>query len=45
MATIKHVATAPVRALDLLGGQLAFYLKALAWIPRTLRRNGSKSAA
>jgi phospholipid/cholesterol/gamma-HCH transport system permease protein len=38
MATIKHVATAPVRALDLLGGQLAFYLKALAWTPRTITK-------
>src|ERR671911_2766346 len=27
-----------VRALDDLGGQLAFYLKALAWTPRTVRR-------
>jgi phospholipid/cholesterol/gamma-HCH transport system permease protein len=26
------------RALDDLGGQLAFYLKAFAWTPRTLRR-------
>jgi phospholipid/cholesterol/gamma-HCH transport system permease protein len=38
MSAIKTVATAPVRALDLLGGQLSFYLRALAWTPRTIRR-------
>ncbi len=38
MAMIKNVATAPVKLLDLLGAQLSFYLKALAWTPRTIRR-------
>jgi phospholipid/cholesterol/gamma-HCH transport system permease protein len=38
MSAIKTVATAPVRALDLLGGQLSFYLRALAWAPRTITR-------
>ena len=28
----------PVRAVDDLGGQLVFYLRAFAWTPRTLRR-------
>ncbi len=28
----------PLRSLDTLGSQLAFYLRALAWTPRTLRR-------
>ncbi|MBM7785818.1 MlaE family ABC transporter permease [Tenggerimyces flavus] len=35
---IRNVATAPVKLLDLLGAQLSFYLKALAWTPRTIRR-------
>lgn len=29
---------AALRTLDDLGGQLAFYLRAAAWAPRTLRR-------
>ena len=28
----------PLRSLDKLGEELAFYVKALAWTPRTLRR-------
>lgn len=34
----KRVALRPVVYLDDLGGQMAFYLKALAWTPRTIRR-------
>ena len=36
--TARRVATAPLTWLDTLGDQLSFYLRALAWIPRTLRR-------
>src|SRR6476469_5895314 len=36
--TARRVATAPLNWLDTLGDQLSFYLRALAWIPRTLRR-------
>ncbi|HEX2132541.1 MAG TPA: ABC transporter permease [Actinophytocola sp.] len=36
--TAKRVANAPLTWLDALGDQLSFYLRALAWIPRTLRR-------
>jgi phospholipid/cholesterol/gamma-HCH transport system permease protein len=35
---IRRVVTAPLTWLDTLGDQLSFYLRALAWIPRTLRR-------
>lgn len=38
VAHARRVAGRPVAALDDLGGQLAFYLKALAWTPRTVRR-------
>ena len=34
----RRVAQAPLNALDQLGDQLSFYIRALAWIPRTLRR-------
>jgi phospholipid/cholesterol/gamma-HCH transport system permease protein len=34
----RRVAGRPLVALDDLGEQLAFYLKALAWTPRTIRR-------
>ncbi len=34
----RRVANAPLTWLDTLGDQLSFYLRALAWIPRTLRR-------
>jgi phospholipid/cholesterol/gamma-HCH transport system permease protein len=34
----KNAAQRPVTALDDLGEQMAFYLKALAWTPRTIRR-------
>jgi phospholipid/cholesterol/gamma-HCH transport system permease protein len=36
--TVRRVANAPLTWLDTLGDQLSFYLRALAWIPRTLRR-------
>jgi phospholipid/cholesterol/gamma-HCH transport system permease protein len=38
MADLKNAYRRPVAALDDLGGQLSFYLKSLAWTPRTLRR-------
>jgi phospholipid/cholesterol/gamma-HCH transport system permease protein len=38
VGTAKSVAQRPVTALDDLGEQMAFYLKALAWTPRTIRR-------
>ncbi len=34
----KRMVNAPLTWLDALGDQLSFYLRALAWIPRTLRR-------
>ncbi|HTZ42877.1 MAG TPA: ABC transporter permease [Jatrophihabitans sp.] len=36
--TVRRVAGRPLYVLDDLGGQLAFYVKALAWTPRTIRR-------
>ena len=36
--TARRVANAPLNFLDTLGDQLSFYLRALGWIPRTLRR-------
>jgi phospholipid/cholesterol/gamma-HCH transport system permease protein len=38
MANLRSTYQKPVAALDDLGGQLSFYLKSLAWTPRTLRR-------
>jgi len=38
VANIRAVYDRPLKSLDGLGGQLAFYLRALAWTPRTLRR-------
>jgi phospholipid/cholesterol/gamma-HCH transport system permease protein len=38
----RRVARAPLNMLDQLGDQLSFYLRALAWIPRTLRRYGKE---
>ncbi len=38
MASIKAVYTKPLKTLDGLGGELAFYIKALLWTPRTVRR-------
>jgi phospholipid/cholesterol/gamma-HCH transport system permease protein len=34
----RRLAAAPLGMLDQLGDQLSFYIRALAWIPRTLRR-------
>jgi phospholipid/cholesterol/gamma-HCH transport system permease protein len=36
MANLKAIYTRPAGILDDLGGQLLFYLRALAWTPRTL---------
>jgi phospholipid/cholesterol/gamma-HCH transport system permease protein len=38
LAIARKTAQRPVTALDDLGEQMAFYLKALAWTPRTIRR-------
>ncbi len=38
VADLRSVALRPVRALDALGAQLRFYLVALAWVPRAVRR-------
>ena len=38
MADVKQVYQRPARQLDHLGEELAFYIKALAWTPRTIRR-------
>ncbi|WP_460794995.1 MlaE family ABC transporter permease [Nocardioides pacificus] len=38
MATIKSVYEQPMKMLDKLGEELAFYLRAIAWAPRTIRR-------
>jgi phospholipid/cholesterol/gamma-HCH transport system permease protein len=38
VATARKAIKAPVGLLDNLGDQLGFYLKALAWTPRTIRR-------
>ena len=38
VATARRAIKAPVGLLDTLGEQLLFYIKALAWTPRTIRR-------
>jgi phospholipid/cholesterol/gamma-HCH transport system permease protein len=38
IATARKAVTAPLGALDQLGEQMSFYLRAIAWTPRTLRR-------
>jgi phospholipid/cholesterol/gamma-HCH transport system permease protein len=38
VANLKAIYTKPAGILDDLGGQLSFYLRALAWTPRTLMR-------
>ena len=38
MAGLKYLYESPAGSLDDLGGQLAFYIKALAWTPRTISR-------
>jgi phospholipid/cholesterol/gamma-HCH transport system permease protein len=38
MANLKSIYTRPASALDDLGGQLTFYIRALLWTPRTIGR-------
>jgi phospholipid/cholesterol/gamma-HCH transport system permease protein len=38
MADVREVYRRPLASLDQLGGELAFYVKAIAWAPRSLRR-------
>jgi phospholipid/cholesterol/gamma-HCH transport system permease protein len=38
MASIKAVYERPLKGLDNLGEELSFYVRALAWTPRTIRR-------
>jgi phospholipid/cholesterol/gamma-HCH transport system permease protein len=38
MANVRAVYQKPLRSLDNLGGELSFYVRALAWTPRTVRR-------
>ena len=38
MADVRDIYRRPLGALDQLGGVLAFYLKAIAWAPRSVRR-------
>ena len=38
MADVKALAGRPLKSLDNLGDQLSFYIKALAWTPRSVRR-------
>ncbi len=38
MANLKSIYEKPASALDDLGGQLSFYVRALAWTPRTITR-------
>jgi len=38
MASVKAVYERPLKTLDKLGEELSFYVRALAWTPRTLRR-------
>ena len=38
MANLKSIYEKPASALDDLGGQLSFYIRALAWTPRTIHR-------
>jgi phospholipid/cholesterol/gamma-HCH transport system permease protein len=40
----RRVARGPLNMLDQLGDQLSFYIRALAWIPRTLRRYSKEIA-
>ncbi len=38
MANLKTAYETPIRTLDKLGEQLSFYVRALSWTPRTIRR-------
>ncbi|QIK67586.1 ABC transporter permease [Nocardioides sp. HDW12B] len=38
MADVKAMAQKPLKSLDTLGGQLKFYITAIAWAPRAIKR-------
>ena len=38
MASVRAVVGRPLKTLDSLGEELSFYIRALAWTPRTIRR-------
>ena len=38
IATARKAVTAPLGALDTLGDQMSFYIRAIGWAPRTIRR-------
>ena len=38
----KNVANRPLETLDDLGDQMSFYMRALAWAPRTIRRSSKE---
>src|ERR1044072_1561425 len=38
MADVRDVYRRPLASLDQLGGEMAFYIKAIAWAPRSVRR-------
>ena len=38
MVSFSRITNSPLRTLDVLGDQLSFYLRAIGWVPRTLRR-------
>jgi phospholipid/cholesterol/gamma-HCH transport system permease protein len=42
MANLRAVYERPLQTLDTLGGELGFFLRALAWTPRTIRRYKSE---
>jgi len=44
MADLKSLAKKPSQSLDNLGDQLQFYVKALLWTPRTIRRYKKETA-
>ena len=44
MADMKAIAAKPFKSLDNLGDQLSFYVKALAWTPRSIRRDKKEIA-
>ena len=38
MADVKAIAQKPLKSLDTLGEQLKFYVTAVAWMPRAIKR-------
>src|SRR5690606_23767795 len=42
MQNVKNLANRPLRTLDMLGDQMSFYLRALAWTPRAIRRDSKE---